>query len=215
MIVDFSQFRRKFPEHFEYLTLEQLDPNPLLQCKKWFEEAMDHGFLESNAMCLSTSTPKGDVSSRIVLLKYLDEKGFVFFTNYKSRKAKDLENNPRASAVFHWPLLNRQLIITASVEKLSNEASFEYFKTRPRQNKLLAWASNQDEEIQSTEIIFEKMKAVDQMYASEEIPLPLYWGGFRLLPQKIEFWQGGPARVNQRFVFTLTQDVWKSKQLSP
>ncbi len=216
MIFDFSQFRRKFPNEFDYLALKNLHSDPFIQCQKWFEDVIDHDLIDGNAMNLSTANSKGEISARIVLLKYLDEKGFVFFTNYKSRKSKDIEENPRAVSVFYWPSLNRQLRVTGEVEKISKEESLVYFKTRPRQNQLLAWASNQDEEILSTQVILEKMKAVDQMYPTEEVPLPLHWGGFRLLPQEIEFWQGGPSRINQRFVYyKLSNSQWSTKQLSP
>lgn len=216
MIFDFSNYRRSFPENFEYLNLDDLSSDPFKQCKKWFEEVVDKNILDGNAMTLSTSSLKGEVSARIVLLKYLDSKGFVFFTNYKSEKGKQIEENPKAALTFYWPSLNRQLRIKGSIEKISKKESYDYYSSRPRENQLLAWASEQGSPISSTEDVLKKMKEIDQKHKDQDLPLPPYWGGYRLLPKQFEFWQGGPARINQRFLYQKKHsENWSIDQLSP
>ena len=215
MLFDFSDYRRDFPSDFDFLSFKDLDKNPFQQARSWFEEVVKNKILDGNAMTLSTSDNEGGVSSRTVLLKYLDASGFVFFTNYDSRKAHDIQSNPRASALFYWPSLNKQLIISGGVEKLSHDESFNYFKSRPRKSRLLAWASSQDSEIESTQTVLDKMHATDKLFP-DEIPLPPFWGGFRIVPNSFEFWQGGPNRINQRFKFIKgSASGWVTKQLSP
>lgn len=214
-MIDFSDFRRTFPDDFEYIKKESLYSNPFKQSAVWFKEILDKQIVDGNAMVLATSNSKGEVSSRVLLLKYLDERGFTFFTNYKSRKGKDIEENPHGSLTFYWPSLNRQLRVAGKIEKTSLEESKAYFISRPRRSRLLALASKQDEEIESLEEIEEKLKELEVLFKDKEIPLPQFWGGYRLLPQQFEFWQGGPHRINLRFEYTLKKEQWYLKQLSP
>jgi pyridoxamine 5'-phosphate oxidase len=215
MLFDFSDFRRTFPDDFEYIKKESLYSDPFKQAAVWFQEILDKQIVDGNAMVLATSNSKGEVSSRVLLLKYLDERGFTFFTNYKSRKGKDLEENPTASLTFYWPSLNRQLRVSGNVEKTSLKESKAYFISRPKRSRLLALASNQDEEIESLEEIEHKLKELEAIFKDNEIPLPEFWGGYRLIPHQFEFWQGGPNRINLRFEYTLKKDQWYLKQLSP
>lgn len=212
---DFSDFRRDFPKDFEYLKKENLYTDPYKQCCAWFQEILDKQIVDGNAMTLSTANKQGDVSSRIVLLKYLDERGFAFFTNYNSRKGQDLKENPNASLTFYWPSLNRQLRVAGQVEKIPIKESEAYFLSRPRRSRLLGLASNQDEEIESLDTITDKLKELEEAFKDKEIPLPEHWGGYRLVPSQFEFWQGGPNRVNLRFRYTQSKDDWQLKQLSP
>ena len=214
-MIDFSNLRRSFSNDEVTLKKELLNENPIEECISWLHDVKKSDILDGNAMTLSTSTKEGDVTARIVLLKYLDERGFVFFTNYNSRKSKDLSDNPKAALTFYWASLNRQICINGIVEKLALEESEKYFRSRPRLNQLLATASNQDEEIDSIEEVLKRIEKIDAKYKDEPLPTPKNWGGFRLKPHKIEFWQGGQGRVNLRFAYNLVNEKWQLQQLSP
>ncbi|MCH9633502.1 MAG: Pyridoxine/pyridoxamine 5'-phosphate oxidase [Chlamydiae bacterium] len=215
MIFDFSNYRRIFPKDFTYLSKDSLYSDPYDQCVAWFKEVLELQILDGNAMTLATANTTGVVSSRIVLLKYLDKRGFTFFTNYKSQKGLDIEENPQAALTFYWASLNRQLRVAGKILKVSLEESSTYFNSRPRSNQLQAHASNQDEEISSLQQIESKISELDKKFQNETIPLPEHWGGYRLIPSEFEFWQGGPSRINLRFQYSLKKDVWKIKQLAP
>lgn len=214
-MIDFSQLRRSFSTEEVQLKKELLSEHPIDECVKWLHEVIDKQVLDGNAMTLSTASKEGDVTARTVLLKYLDKDGFVFFTNYNSRKSKDLIENPKAALTFYWPSLNRQISVAGLVEKLPEERSDQYFNSRPRLNQLLASASNQDQEIDSIDEILSKIEEIDQKHKDQPLPRPNHWGGFLLIPNHIEFWQGGQGRVNLRFAYSLNQDKWSLKQLSP
>lgn len=214
-MIDFSQLRRSFSNEEVKLKKELFSEHPIDECIQWLHEVIDKQILDGNAMTLSTATKQGDVSARTVLLKYLDKRGFVFFTNYNSRKSKDLFENPKAALTFYWPSLNRQISVKGLVQKLPKEESEKYFNSRPRLNQLLASASNQDQEIDSIDEILSRIEEIDQKYKDQPLPRPDHWGGLLLKPTYIEFWQGGQGRVNLRFAYSLNQDKWSLKQLSP
>lgn len=215
-MLDFSAYRRIFPKDFKYIDKSSLYIDPFKQAQQWFQEILDQSLVDGNAMTLSTANHKGEVSSRVVLMKYFDPRGFAFFTNYNSRKGKDLKENPHASINFYWPTLNRQLTARGNVEKLSYEESLAYYQSRPQGNQLLAHASKQDQEIDSLKDVFDKIEELKKTFKDKPIPLPEHWGGYRLIPTFFEFWQGGPHRVNLRFAYSLDQKGnWDLKQLSP
>ena len=191
-----------------------VDKNPFEQFQLWMKEAIDAEILDPNAMALATADKSGTPSARIVLLKNIDEKGLTFYTNYTSKKSSDLLENPKASVVFFWKELERQLRVTGSVEKVSKEESEEYFKSRPYDSKIGAWASKQSREVpdrKSLEASFEEYKNK----FPGEVPLPDFWGGFRIVPERFEFWQGRPGRLHDRVVYLKENDSWKIVRLAP
>jgi pyridoxamine 5'-phosphate oxidase len=193
-----------------------LDPNPLKQFQKWFDHAVAKlSSADVNAMVLATADKAGKPSSRTVLLKGVDERGFIFFTNYDSRKGRELAENPNAALTFYWPDLERQVCIAGTVSKVPIAESEAYFKSRPRDSRLAAWASNQSDAIPDRSALEKKW---DEMVAKfpGEIPLPPNWGGYVLKPERIEFWQGRPGRMHDRFCYTRQPDnSWKLDRLAP
>ena len=191
-----------------------LDVNPLNQFSKWFQEAVDSGLDEPNAMLLSTVEGTRP-SARIVLLKDLDS-GFLFFTNYKSKKGNDIENNPQVALTFFWKELERQVRIEGKVEKTSAQESDDYFASRPMGSQIGAWVSDQSEVIESRETIEQKTKIYTEKFEGSTIPRPPHWGGYRVVPHYIEFWQGRPSRLHDRLVYEQGEDGnWKIGRLSP
>ncbi|MBD2500609.1 pyridoxamine 5'-phosphate oxidase [Anabaena azotica] len=199
----------------EGLSETEIDPNPFIQFKKWFEQALAAQLPEPNAMTIATTKPDGKPSARMVLLKDFDERGFVFFTNYNSRKGQELAQNPQAALVFWWAELERQVRILGSVEKVSESESDYYFESRPAKSRLGAWASNQSEIITSREILEQRMQELQSKYENQEIPRPPHWGGLRVIPTEIEFWQGRSSRLHDRLLYTLDDGSWKIQRLSP
>jgi pyridoxamine 5'-phosphate oxidase len=192
-----------------------LATDPIAQFRHWFDEAAASGIPEPNAMSLATADDAGYPSCRTVLLKDLDERGFVFFTNYTSRKGRHLATNPRAAILFPWIALERQVEVTGRVEKLDDAESTAYFDSRPRGSRIGAWVSNQSTEIPSRQFLLERNDAFEKRFASGPIPRPDFWGGFRVIPETIEFWQGGHDRLHDRFRYTKTGDSWIRARLSP
>ena len=192
-----------------------LDPNPIQQFAIWFQQALDAQLPEPNAMTLATVTSNGQPSARIVLLKSFDERGFVFFTNYNSLKGKQLLKNPQSALVFWWAELERQVRIEGRVEKVSDSESDAYFYSRPQGSQLSAWVSNQSQVVASREVLDCKLAQLEEQYQEQKIPRPPHWGGFRVIPSLIEFWQGRPNRLHDRLCYRLTGDKWIIERLSP
>jgi len=193
-----------------------LDPNPFAQFRKWYEPALTKIPINPNSMTLATADKSGMPSARIVLLKDYDERGFVFYTNYESRKGRELEENPRAALVFYWNVLNMQIRIAGKVNKITREESEAYFRTRPKESQLGAWASKQSSVIESREALDRAYYELEAEYSGGDIPLPPFWGGFRLAPDTFEFWEGRTGRLHDRFRYTLQpNDQWLIERLSP
>jgi len=193
-----------------------LTDEPIDQFAKWFKEALETKVREVNAMNLATCGKNGQPSARIVLLKSFDEKGFVFFTNYKSEKGQHMAENPNVALTFFWPELERQVRVEGAVEKVSQEDSIAYFKSRPRLSQLGAIVSQQSEEIENRELLQVKMDELASNYEGEEIPMPTHWGGYLVRPNKIEFWQGRPGRLHDRLVYEKEDNnYWNIKRLCP
>ncbi len=205
------------------LRRKDLDTDPIVQFEKWFGQARAaHASLtrdkveDVNAMTLATADKQGRPSARVVLLKGVDQRGFIFFTNFQSRKGQELSENPHAAAVFYWPDLERQVCIAGEVTKLSWTESEAYFKTRPKGSRLAAWASTQSDVIANREVLEEKWKKLEAQYPGEDVPMPPYWGGYVLTPVRIEFWQGRPNRLHDRFRYSRLPDKgWQLERLAP
>jgi len=197
------------------LSREDLDNNPFLQFEKWFNQAQECKVLEPNAMSVATVDKNNCPSIRTVLLKSWDERGFVFYTNYESSKAKDIEANPNVSLNFFWPELERQIKICGTASKVSLAESLRYFITRPFSSKLGAWVSNQSKIITSRTLLEMKFEEMKRKFQNGEVPLPDNWGGFRITPSIIEFWQGRPSRLHDRFQYTRTESSWQINRLEP
>jgi pyridoxamine 5'-phosphate oxidase len=193
-----------------------LNPDPIAQFNRWMEQALDAQLLEPTAMTLATADETGRPSARIVLLKGVDGRGFLFFTNYESRKGRELMENPHAASVLYWAELERQVRITGTVTKAPAEESEKYFKSRPRGHKLGAWVSSQSEVIANREVLESRLARMEAQYPGEEIPLPPHWGGYFLAPDDIEFWQGRPDRLHDRFRYARQSDKsWLIERLAP
>lgn len=194
----------------------EADSNPFTQFQTWFDQALSTDLPEPNAMTLATATKEGKPSARIVLLKGFDEDGFVFYTNYASQKGQQLTNNPWASLVFWWAELERQVRIEGRVEKVSKEESETYFASRPLGSRLGAWASPQSQVISSRAVLEDKIAELETKYDDETIPKPPNWGGYRLIPTEIEFWQGRPNRLHDRLRYRQQEDkTWLRERLAP
>lgn len=193
-----------------------VEEDPVRQFQNWYAEYLKTNPDEPTAMFLATAAKNAAPAGRVVLMKSFDEKGFIFFTNYESRKGRDLSENPAASLTFYWGKLNRQVRVVGKVVKVSAEESDEYFKTRPYESCLGAWASRQDEVIESREFLLEKLEQLKNKYPdSKSVPRPEYWGGYRVVPSRIEFWQGRDNRIHDRVEYLLEGKKWKRQRLSP
>ncbi len=211
---DIASLRQEYTQ--AGLREEDLAADPLEQFRKWFEQAREAGFLEPNALSLATVDATGRPSQRMVLLKAYDEKGFVFFTNYRSRKARHLEENASASILFPWVPLERQLMIEGECRKISTLQSLRYFSSRPRGSRLGAWVSDQSSVISSRKVLEMKLDEMKRKFGDGEIPLPDFWGGYRLEPRRFEFWQGRPSRLHDRFEYERSPSGdWQIRRLSP
>ena len=200
----------------EGLDRADLDPDPILQFERWFRQANDGGLLMPNAMSLATVDTDGQPSLRTVLLKFFDERGFVFYTNYGSRKARELEANPKASLLFPWLDLERQVVIVGFTERVSTAESVKYFLSRPRGSQLGAWVSDQSQIITSRQMLLSKFEEMKRKFHEREVPLPSFWGGYRVVPRAVEFWQGRENRLHDRFVYTRAAgDDWEIERLAP
>jgi pyridoxamine 5'-phosphate oxidase len=190
--------------------------DPLRQFELWFDEAMKASLIEVNAMTLATASPTGEPSARIVLLKAFDERGFVFFTNYESAKGRDLDASGRACLLFFWPELERQIRITGEVTRTSAEESAAYFHSRPFESQIGAWASDQSRALADRETLEARQGELREQYRGREVPLPPHWGGYRVRPERIEFWQGRTSRLHDRLLYTRRDDgTWSRVRLAP
>jgi pyridoxamine 5'-phosphate oxidase len=213
-ISELTGLRHEYDAHG--LRRADLHSDPFKQFGAWFAAALTADIRDVNAMSLATATPDGQPSVRIVLLKAFDERGFTFFTNYDSEKGKHLEANPHAALAFFWPKLERQIRISGSVERTSREDSAAYFHSRPSGSRLGAWVSKQSEVIDSRQILDARLEQMEERFADGEIPLPPHWGGYRLKPDQIEFWQGRPNRLHDRFRYSRQTDgAWQIDRLAP
>ncbi len=189
--------------------------DPIVQFTTWFDEAVKAEVLEVNAMCLATATPDAYPSARMVLLKGVDQRGFVFYTDYRSRKGRELADNPCASLCFFWPELERQVRINGAVQRVSRTESDAYFQSRPLPSRVGAWTSSQSSVLASREELESQLAENEQRFASGTVPLPEHWGGFRVVPEEIEFWQGRSSRLHDRTQFRKEAGQWVRRRLSP
>ena len=193
-----------------------LTANPLDLFSRWLQDAIDMGLPDANAMTLASVARDGQPSQRIVLLKGVDDKGFTFFTNYESRKSREIGGNAKVSLHFPWHAIERQVEISGVAEKVSAAESREYFHARPRESQLAAWASAQSRPLASKDVLLRQWEAIGRKYQEGEIPLPEFWGGYRVRPLQIEFWQGGAHRLHDRYEYTLQPGYhWKVERLAP
>lgn len=197
------------------LTEKDLAKDPFRQFEKWFQEAEGAKIPEPNAMVLSSVGAEGRPSARTVLLKGVDGRGFVFYSNYESRKGRELESNANAAAVFPWIMQERQVIVEGQVTKVPREESEAYFHSRPRASQLAAWISQQSRVISGRSILEDSYKELEKKYAGQEVPLPPHWGGWRLAPTSVEFWQGRRSRLHDRLRYRKLGDGWVVERLAP
>lgn len=194
---------------------KDLQGNPAKQFTLWYKQTIENHILQPDAMVLSTSSRHGKPSSRIVLLKGYDESGFVFFTNYNSRKGKELKENPFASLLFYWAELHKQVRIEGKVNKISRKETEEYFNTRSFESRIGAWASDQSKVIKNRSVLDKKFSELEKKYKDGVVPIPPNWGGYILIPYSIEFWEGRPHRLHDRIRYTRFNKRWKIDRLSP
>ena len=213
--MDISDFRTEYV--LQGLTREQLAPDPFKQFELWFQQACDANLPEPNAMSLATVSDTGQPSQRIVLLKYFDRQGLVFFTNYESKKARQIKANPQVSLLFFWVALERQVQISGKAIKISTAESLKYFATRPRGSQIGAWCSQQSTVISSRQMLEMKFDEMKRKFRDREIPLPSAWGGYRIVPHSWEFWQGRPNRLHDRFLYSRldVESAWEIQRLAP
>jgi len=211
--VDIEALRRDYT--LGGLDREDLAEDPFEQFARWFEQAERAELLEPNAMSMASADASGRVSLRTVLLKYFGRDGFVFFTNYESRKAADIAVNPQVALMFPWLALERQVRIEGNAERISKKDSLVYFLKRPRGSQLGAWVSRQSSIVGSRQLLEMKLAEMQRKFADGEVPLPSFWGGYRVRPRLFEFWQGRPSRLHDRFQYTPDGDAWRIERLAP
>ena len=197
------------------IDFSNLEYHPIQYFLNWFSDALAINKAEANACILSTVSENSLPSSRVVLLKEVNEDGFTFFTNYKSNKSKDIEVNPNVALNFYWPELERQVRISGVVRKISSKDSDKYFKARPRESQMGAWISEQSKEIELHDNLMDTISVLESRFKGKEVERPLHWGGYCIIPSRIEFWQGRPSRLHDRLLYKLENDEWRKKRLAP
>ncbi len=212
MSVDLIKLRREFTSNG--ITRAELNANPFVQFEDWIEQATQAGLTLPNAMSLATAD-SDEIGIRTVLLKSFDEQGFVFFTNYNSKKSKQITDNPKAALLFPWLDLERQVKISGRVEKIATLDSIKYFSSRPKDSQLGAWASDQSSGLSSRQVLLTQFESMKAKFHKGEVPLPDFWGGYRVVPHTIEFWQGRENRLHDRFVYKKQGDNWTIERLAP
>lgn len=211
--MDISNFRREYLKGG--LQRENLAKNPVQQFSAWFEQARKTDIADPTAMILATVDPSGKPSQRTVLLKYFDDSGFVFFTNYESRKAREIAHNPRVSLLFVWLELERQIMISGEAKRISAADSARYFMSRPKDSQVAAWVSSQSHTLSSRQMLLQKFSEMKTKFGEGKIPLPSFWGGYKVVPDEYEFWQGRKNRLHDRFHYTPGTDGWQIERLAP
>lgn len=211
--MDISDYRREYTQ--AGLNREDLAGDPIEQFEKWFSQACTADIVDANAMTLATVSGECKPSLRTVLLKAFDKKGFVFYTNYHSQKAREIESNPNVCLLFPWTGLERQVEISGRAEKVSTAESLKYFLSRPHGSQLGAWVSNQSDIITTRKVLDMKLDEIKRKFKQGKVPLPDFWGGYRIVPEVIEFWQGRPNRLHDRFEYCLKQGHWEIDRLAP
>ncbi|WP_198555100.1 pyridoxamine 5'-phosphate oxidase [Siphonobacter sp. SORGH_AS_0500] len=212
-MLDLSALRENYTKG--NLDVSSVLSNPIDQFRIWFQEATASQVPEPNAMHLATVSASGQPSGRIVLLKTVDEQGFVWYTNYESKKGHELADHPQAALTFFWVELERQVRIEGKVEKVTEEDSDAYFAVRPRSSQIGAWSSPQSQVITNRETLEENEKRFQEQFLNQPVPRPAHWGGYRLIPQRMEFWQGRPSRLHDRLLYTFTDNQWQIERLAP
>jgi pyridoxamine 5'-phosphate oxidase len=211
---DLGALRREYGD--AGLDLPDLEPDPVAMFRRWLDDTVRAGVHEPNAMVVATVSPSGRPSARLVLLKGLDERGFVFFTNYDSRKGQEIAANPQVSLLFPWHDLQRQVRVEGAAARVSTAESEAYFASRPRASQLGAWSSPQSEVVSSRAALDERYGGVLAQFAdADEVPLPPFWGGYRVVPEAVEFWQGRVGRMHDRLVYRRADDAWRLERLAP
>ena len=212
MKIDLTHHRHEFLQ--DGLRRADLDDDPFKQFELWFKQAEDLGVIEPSAMSLATAD-KSEISLRTVLLKYFDRQGFVFFTNYESKKSKQIEFNSQVALLFPWLALERQIKISGRAERVSTIESLKYFASRPKDSQLGAWASQQSSHLSSRQVLLSQFEAMKNKFKQGDVPLPDFWGGYRVVPDTIEFWQGRENRLHDRFAYSKSGDDWLINRLAP
>ena len=212
--MDIGHVRHDFDSHPPLEAADMAD-DPFVQFERWFKEALDSGIAEPNAFSLATVDEQGMPSQRAVLLKYFDTQGFVFYTNYHSRKAQEMAGNAQVAMLFPWFALQRQVKIQGRVEKVSREQTLKYFLSRPRDSQLGAWSSPQSRVINSRALLLNQWAKMKEKFSRGEVPLPDFWGGYRIVPSVMEFCQGQPSRLHDRFEYRWQQEHWQMARLAP
>ncbi len=211
--MDIKTLRKEY--RHETLSRVDLNEDPFIQFKVWVTQALDEEITEANAMTLATASKNGRPSSRTVLLKEIDGTGFLFYTNYNSKKGRDIAENPHASITIYWKELEKQVCIEGRIEKSSAESTNRYFQSRPRLSQLGAWCSKQGEIVESRQVLEAAYREHEKKFAGKEIPVPLHWGGYRLIPETFTFWQGREGRLHDRFLYVKEGGAWAIHRLAP